>query len=155
MNRLQMHTKKVSTTFKLMERSLYSARYCFVQNYINTNMMTDCERTICNEWLEFICATQDVGVDLFVYLRTDPEIALERIRKRSRREEADIPLEYLQALHVLHDDWLRGTSQFKLHAPVVELDANKSAEEVRIDFKGYVMEHMSQMCYLVEDEVLR
>ncbi|XP_022660073.1 deoxynucleoside kinase-like isoform X2 [Varroa jacobsoni] len=119
LTRLQMHTKKVPTTFKLMERSLYSARYCFVQNYINTNMMTDCERIICNEWLEFICATQDVSVDLVVYLRTNPEVALERIRTRNRNEEAAVPLEYLQALHVLHDDWLRGTSQFKLPAPVV------------------------------------
>lgn len=29
---LQNHQKRVDTQFKLMERSLYSARYCFVEN---------------------------------------------------------------------------------------------------------------------------
>ncbi|XP_003737372.1 deoxynucleoside kinase [Galendromus occidentalis] len=152
LTRLQMHTKEVPTTFKLMERSLYSARYCFVQNYINTKMMTECERAICDEWWEFITSTQKVGVDLIVYLRTDPEVAFSRTRLRNRQEETGIPLEYLQALHELHDDWLRGTSGFKLPAPVVELDANKSLPEVKSAFENYVLANMAQMKYLVNKD---
>lgn len=105
---------------------------CFVRNMlfdtalmliarfnIFRKMMTECERAICDEWWEFITTTQKVGVDLIVYLRTDPEVALNRTRSRNRHEETGIPLEYLQALHDLHDDWLRGKSAFRLPCPVV------------------------------------
>jgi len=41
-----------------------------------------------------------------VYLRTDPEIAYQRIKTRNRFEEKDVSLEYIQHLHELHDKWL-------------------------------------------------
>lgn len=41
-----------------------------------------------------------------VYLRTDPEVAFERIKTRNRFEEKDVTLEYIQHLHELHDKWL-------------------------------------------------
>jgi deoxycitidine kinase/deoxyguanosine kinase len=42
----------------------------------------------------------------FVYLQTNPEISLERIKKRSRDGESNIPLDYLKALHERHESWL-------------------------------------------------
>lgn len=41
-----------------------------------------------------------------VYLRTSPEIVYERMKKRGRSEESLVPLEYLQQLHELHENWL-------------------------------------------------
>lgn len=41
-----------------------------------------------------------------VYLRTDPEVAFQRIKTRNRFEEKDVTLEYIQHLHELHDKWL-------------------------------------------------
>lgn len=41
-----------------------------------------------------------------VYLRTDPEVAYERIGQRGRSEENSIKLEYLQSVHKYHEDWL-------------------------------------------------
>ncbi len=41
-----------------------------------------------------------------MYLRNDPEIALERVRLRGRKEEANIKLSFLQDLHTLHEEWL-------------------------------------------------
>lgn len=34
--------------------------------------------------------------DLIVYLRTSPEVAYERIKKRARDEESCVPIEYLK-----------------------------------------------------------
>lgn len=43
---------------------------------------------------------------LTVYLRTDPEVAYQRIKDRNRSEEKDVPFEYIKHLHELHDKWL-------------------------------------------------
>jgi dephospho-CoA kinase len=54
--------------------------------------------------LETKCAIQ------FIYLKTSPEICMERIKKRDRVEEKDIPIEYLISLDKLHDEWLINNS---------------------------------------------
>lgn len=41
-----------------------------------------------------------------MYLRTSPEVVYERMRKRARSEESCVPLQYLQELHKLHENWL-------------------------------------------------
>jgi deoxyadenosine/deoxycytidine kinase len=41
-----------------------------------------------------------------VYLQSDPKTVMKRIRKRGRREEAHITMEFLEGLHTLHEDWL-------------------------------------------------
>lgn len=41
-----------------------------------------------------------------VYLRTDPEVAYERIKTRNRSEEKNVTFEYIKHLHELHDKWL-------------------------------------------------
>ena len=42
----------------------------------------------------------------YVYLRTQPEVAFQRVGTRGREEEKKIPLEYLQLLHQELDRWL-------------------------------------------------
>jgi len=44
--------------------------------------------------------------DLIIYLHCRPETALERIRARGRGCESDIPLDFLQDLHVAYGDWI-------------------------------------------------
>lgn len=138
------HTKKTSVPVKLMERSIHSARHCFVENLYKSGHMSAAEYTVLNEWYEWINLTQDVSVDLIVYLRTSPEVARERIRQRDRAEEHSIPLEYLQALHELHEDWLMGKKNLLPLAPVLVLDANTSLSnmyEVFESHKGEILCH--------------
>lgn len=41
-----------------------------------------------------------------VYVRTSPIVAMNRIRRRGRPEEANIDFAYLKTLHDLHELWL-------------------------------------------------
>ena len=74
-----------------MERSLFSARHCFVENLHDTGKMSDAEFSVLCEWFNFLAGGQlpkiDIGVDLIVYLRTSPETAYERKKARARKEE--------------------------------------------------------------------
>ena len=75
----------------MMERSLFSARHCFVENLHDTGKMCDAEYSVLCEWFDFLASggasKVDIGVDLIVYLRTSPEVAYERKKARARKEE--------------------------------------------------------------------
>jgi deoxyadenosine/deoxycytidine kinase len=98
--------------------------------------MQDAEFTVLNEWFEFLREKVPMQVDLIVYLRTDPEMAYQRICERGRSEENGITLDYLKSIHNLHEDWLCGKKYF-LPAPVVTIDANQSLSELTTDYNRF------------------
>lgn len=48
-----------------------------------------------------------------IYVKTDPELCLERVRTRSREGE-NIPLEYLQKCHDYHENWINNLNDDKV-----------------------------------------
>ena len=86
----------------MMERSLFSARHCFVENLHDTGKMSDAEFSVLCEWFDFLASGQlskvDVGVDLIIYLRTSPAVAYERKKSRARKEE-EVSFITLSILH--------------------------------------------------------
>ena len=72
-----------------MERSLFSARHCFVENLWRSGKLADSEYGVLCEWFKFLTTSPkiDLGIDLIVYLRTKPEVAWERVKSRARSEE--------------------------------------------------------------------
>ena len=61
---LDHHTKETSSKVKLMERSIYSGRYCFVENLHQSKLMEPAEYSVISEWFNWITNNIDVGVDL-------------------------------------------------------------------------------------------
>ncbi|KAK7114289.1 hypothetical protein V1264_000373 [Littorina saxatilis] len=120
---LDIHTRPQKEPVRMMERSIHSARYCFVQNLHNSGNMSDIEFVILDEWYQWILRSQDVHADRIVYLETSPETCHDRIMKRCRSEETGIPIELLQNLHTLHEDWLKH-KRFPLQASVLVIDAD-------------------------------
>jgi len=120
---LDLHTKKIAQPVKLMERSIFSAKYCFVNNLREQGLLADAEHTVLSEWFNFIKDNIPLKVDLIVYLRTDPEVVHDRICQRGRSEEDSISLDYLKSIHNLHEDWLIH-NKFFVPAPVLTFDAN-------------------------------
>lgn len=131
---------------RLMERSIYSARYCFVENLYKLNYLSRLEYVILDKWfkhlvldgnmddlgpngraLEYQLLSNPTGikVDMIIYLRCRPQKVMDRVRARSRAEEKNISLEYLKNLHDLHEDWLM-KGKYPVPAPVLVLDTNCS-----------------------------
>lgn len=50
--------------------------------------------------------------DVMVYLRTDPKVCHERMRRRARSEEGGVPLAYLERLHAKHEELVEQMSRF-------------------------------------------
>uniref|UniRef100_A0A8D9ABF9 Deoxynucleoside kinase n=1 Tax=Cacopsylla melanoneura TaxID=428564 RepID=A0A8D9ABF9_9HEMI len=123
---LEVHLTQPNTPIKMMERSIHSARHVFVDNLLQCNTMPAAEHAVLDSWYQFIISQLDVSGDLIIYLRTNPEVVCERIKKRSRAEETSIPLSYLQSLHELHDDWLLNKTHANCKEKVIVIDANQS-----------------------------
>lgn len=90
----------------VVERSVYSDRYCFAQNCYAMGTMSALEWQLYKEWFEWLVETYTVKPSGFIYLNNGPEVCYDRLRWRNRSEEAGVPLEYLTMLHQRHDDWL-------------------------------------------------
>ncbi|XP_022668518.1 deoxynucleoside kinase-like isoform X1 [Varroa destructor] len=134
---LQNHRHPVTTEFKLMERSLHSARYCFVENLFRSGVLSEVETLVLDEWFQHLITAEAAAckADVAVYLRTDPEVALRRIQLRARESEKTVGLDYLRSLHELHEEWFLKQSYFPLPCErIVCIDANQTADIVRDEF---------------------
>ncbi|KAM4721475.1 thymidine kinase 2, mitochondrial [Rhinophrynus dorsalis] len=127
---LDIHTRPSVCPVKMMERSIYSAKYIFVENLFRSGKMPEVDHAVLTEWFEWIVKNIDLSVDLIVYLQTSPETCYQRLKRRCREEERVIPLEYLYAIHSLYEEWLVKQTSFPVPAPVLVIDANKDLEEM-------------------------
>ena len=86
-----------------MERCLNTDRNVFAQMLYDDKKINEIEYKIYNKWFDEFLA--DFPNIIYIYLKTDPVVASERIMKRSRLGET-IPLEYLVKCHEYHNKWL-------------------------------------------------
>jgi deoxycitidine kinase len=116
------------------ERSVYSDKFCFAQNCHEMELMNPSEWAVYCDWHSFLVKYLKLQFDGFVYLRSEPEISLQRLQKRDRVEERGVPLDYLRSLHNKHDYWLKDKKNWPLlsvqrDVPVLILDCNVEFED--------------------------
>ena len=116
--------------------------------------MTDTEYAVLSEWFDFLitCPKLNFKVDQIVYLRTDPEVAYERVKKRSRPEEHLIPYSYLKDLHELYENWLVRKTKFQLLAPVTIIDANPEIDILSEKYTLYGQQLLEQANAVLTEE---
>lgn len=91
---------------QLLERSVYSDRYCFAKNCFEMGTMTLLEWSLYQEWFDWLIENYASKPTGFIYLQTSPELCFSRLKKRARSEESIIPFSYLESLHTKHEEWL-------------------------------------------------
>ena len=115
----------------VIERSVYSDRYCFAKNCFEMGTMTPLEWNLYQEWFEWLVENYTIKPTGFIYLRTEPNVCHQRLLKRNRSEESGVNLNYLKALHQKHEEWLvekRTTASYLKEIPVLILESNKEFE---------------------------
>jgi len=102
----------------ISERSLSTDKYVFCQMLYDDKIIDTINYSIYNKWFD------EFNIDIktqYVYLKTDPSIAYDRIQTRARKGEI-IPLAYLTICDKYHNEWLKNKD-------VLELDANNNKED--------------------------
>lgn len=127
----QEHAKRNIYATQVLERSVYSDRYCFAKNCFELGVMNALEWKLYQETFEWLVENYTTRPAGFIYLKTDPEICYQRLVKRSRAEEVGVSREYLQMLHDKHEAWLiekAGIAEYLKDVPVLVLDCDKDFE---------------------------
>jgi len=89
----------------VVERSIYSGRYCFAQVAREIGIMDGLEWSLyCKLWDREEARVARLP-DGFVYLRTPASICYNRISHRGRFEEKPITLDYLKRIEQKYEDW--------------------------------------------------
>ena len=111
-SRLTILKNKLKKDYDIIftERCLFTDRNVFAKMLYDEKKINEIEYQIYNKWFdEFI---SDFPPIEYIYLKTTPNVAYERIIKRDRTGE-DIPLEYLIKCHDYHEQWLNNcTSKY-------------------------------------------
>ncbi|KAF6019329.1 hypothetical protein EB796_022357 [Bugula neritina] len=140
LTRCQMHETKTNKSVVLLERSLYSTRYCFVENSYQSGDLHEMEYEILTRWFNYLVKHEHLPIDLIVYLKAEPVKCYERLRQRHRREEVSVPISLIEDLHRFHECWLI-EKKYPVPAPVLILDANLD----RASMQSLFDEHKSKI----------
>ena len=126
---------------QVLERSVYSDRYCFAKNCFEMGTLSALEWDLYQEWFEWLVSNYSPAPTGFIYLRTDPEVCYERLSKRAREEEVGVSLEYLSSLHAKHEKWLidkEEIASYLKEVPVLILDCNIEFESDKVQMKKHI-----------------
>jgi deoxyguanosine kinase len=129
---VESHARQYNNPIHVLERSVFSDRYCFAKNCFEMNCMSGLEWKLYQDWFAWLVDNYVQIPTGFVYLRVDPEISMSRLQKRNRSEEVGVTLDYLQKLHAKHDEWMvqkEGIAPYLKDIPVLVLDCNNDFEE--------------------------
>ena len=100
------------------ERCVFTDRNVFAKMLYDSGKIEKINYEIYNKWFdEFI---REYNEFYYIYIKTDPTKALERVNKRSRTGET-IPIDYLIKCNDYHNDWLEKVEKSK----ITLLDGNK------------------------------
>lgn len=113
----------------IMERSYLADVNIFAKLMYEQKNLNDMEWFIYTSWYNMVSNMLNVSFKGLMYLKTTPKVCLERIRVRNRPGEEDIKLDYLEDLHIKHEEWINHSPSL----PVLVVDANVSVDQLRTD----------------------
>ena len=90
----------------IVERSVYTDRMVFAESARDSGNIDDIEWNDYTNWFDFVMNKIGKRPRGIIYLRGSPETCMEQIKKRGRKGEENIDMDYLRLLHRKHDNWL-------------------------------------------------
>ena len=123
---LQLRDSQANDKVRLQERSLLTAHKIFCEIQKEAGAMSAVEGAVLESWYQNLAEVRgqvQVTPDLFIYLRTSPHTALNRMKARGREAESTVTLDYLTRVHEGHEN-LFIRDKHLLPSPVVVLDAD-------------------------------
>lgn len=126
---IENHLKSNQQNVTILERSMWSSKFCFVEAHKKLKSLNEIDYGILNEWFDVFTKKMQIENDLVIYIQTDPETCLNRSKLRRRFEEKTLNIEYLRLIHNLHEAWLI-KGEFPIIGHLITIDGNKNTGEM-------------------------
>lgn len=127
---------KTDEKLVLMERSLWSSYNVFAKNSYEEQRISQLEYNLLSYNFKLFTSImlnrkenhQELPFNV-IYLKTDPVVCYERVKKRNRNGETMISLDYLTKIHIKYEEWIK--SLLKEYPKCVQtLDSNLKLNDV-------------------------
>jgi len=122
----------------ITERSLYTDKMVFAKMLYDSGKIEDVNYQIYLNWFDTFSG--EFPVHKVIYVKAAPEKCYERIAKRSREGEENIPLEYLTACSLYHDNMLDKTVDSCVCNEQLILDGNIDIYENKTQVDEWIQE---------------
>lgn len=116
-----------SNTVFISERGILTDRYVFASMLKDNGNLSSIEWQLYTKWFDHFQTL--INIQGIVYIDTPSDVCSERIKKRNREGENNIPLTYLQSLEKYHLDWINSTN-----LPVLRISSDASNTDKIVDF---------------------
>lgn len=110
----------------ICERSIFTDKYIFAKMLYQQKYISEIEWKTYNYWFDTF--KEKTKLDTIIYVKTEPETCLGRIKERNRDGETNISIEYLKHCHDLHQEWLENNS-----LNVIVFDGNNELNKIDKD----------------------
>jgi deoxyadenosine/deoxycytidine kinase len=101
---LKEAVKNNPTAIFISERSLFTDREVFAKMLYKSGFIEEVNYKIYLKWFDSF--SSEFPLNKVIYVKADPQVCFDRIKKRSRTGESNIPLSYLENCHIHHNDML-------------------------------------------------
>ena len=119
---LKEAVKNNPTAIFISERSLFTDREVFAKMLYKSGFIEEVNYKIYLKWFDSF--SSEFPLHKVIYVKADPQVCFDRIKKRSRTGESNIPLTYLENCHTHHNDMLDMTSSSCICQDQFVLDGN-------------------------------
>lgn len=117
----------------ITERCYLTDSKIFAKMMHEEKLMSEMEYMIYTLWYNFIIDLIKPQIKGLIYLKTDPEVCMERIGMRNRSGEGGIKIAYIEKLHRLHEDWLHPNKSQQIPIPIHIISGNGKLGKTDID----------------------
>lgn len=114
----------------ITERSLFTDKYVFAQMLYDDGKIEDINYQIYKKWFDTFA--KDFPVDQFIYVNTHPNKCYDRVGKRSRTGESNIPLDYLVNCDTYHNKMMTNFTT------ILTLDGNVDINEKQTQMQEWI-----------------
>ena len=118
-------------TYYITERSVLTDKHVFASMLHKDGILNDMEMKLYEMWFDNFGKIQTVSGIL--WLTTDVDTCVERIKLRGRSGEENISRDYLEKLHAAHKTWFEHETN-----PVYAIDCNMSSDDLYDTIKSLV-----------------
>ncbi len=124
--------KKNPKKIIITERSIYTDKYVFAQMLFDTEKISDIEFQTYNYWFDTF--RNETKINVILYVNTQPEECMNRIKTRNRTEESSVELQYLIDCHSKHVNWIENERNSK----IIYINGHQDKENMKKEVLQFV-----------------